>query len=382
MATDRRHIPLDVSRERSLIMRGFAIMFIALHNYCHLMTFVVRENESTFSDRQVENFFTQATTWSKEWIYNYFSFLGWYGVPVFMFLTAYGLVRKYECDTSRPLSRGTFIYDNWLKLLALLLPGVLYYVASYLFLCVLHNSTPDGFYIFEEFFLLTFLNDALYPWIDTIPGVYWYFGLTLEFYLLYAFAIYRRNPYWLVWMTIASVALQLAVLPAEWNNNSQMYLIWVRQNVTGWMLPFAFGILFARSKDISRPLLMLVIVAAVALFFPTMSHPMLWQLSLLCAVVTALAVAWVSYKIPYWRDVWMWIGRLSPFIFVAHPIVRSLMWRNLAPHSAPSGRLFLVYVVSVFAIALVYKAIWARVTPRLRKWFAPLRPKPEKKLTY
>lgn len=373
-ATDKK-ITLDVSRERSLIMRGFAIVFIALHNYCHLMLFVVRENESTFSDLHVDQFFTQATTWSKEWIYNYFSFLGWYGVPVFMFLTAFGLVRKYECDTDQRLMRGTFIYDNWLKLLALLLPGVLYYVASYLFLCVLHNGTPDAFYIFEEFFLLTFLNDALYPWIDTIPGVYWYFGLTLEFYLLYAFAIYRRSGWWLLLMTVASIALQLAVLPGEWNNNSHMHLIWVRQNVTGWMLPFAFGIVFARSKKIARPLLIVAIVVALALFFPAMYHPMLWQLSLLCAVVTALCVAWVSVKIPYWRDMWMWIGKLSPFIFVAHPIVRSLMWRNMTPYTGPSGRLFIVYVVSVIVVALVYKAIWKRSTPRLRKWLASLRPK-------
>ncbi len=354
---------IDITRDQSVIMRGMAIMLIALHNYCHLLFFTVPENESSFSKNNVFEFFGKATALSDEWIYDFFSFLGWYGVPVFIFLTGFGLVRKYEGKDAIPMVKSTFLFYNWLKLLALLLPGVLYYVSFDVVNYILSGDSGYLINLYNRFLLLTFLNDILAPWTGITPGVYWYFGLTLEFYFLYAFIVYRRHSGLLILLTSASVALQMAVLNVYGESGTMLW--WIRQNITGWMVPFSFGIFYARFKTISVCWIYIIVSAAVILFFPTMTDPLLWQLSLLCAIVMAIAAARISSRIPYWRELWIYIGRLSPFIFAAHPIVRGLFFIYLSPAHNPDGLLFISYIFSVTIYAILYRILWSYTTPKL-----------------
>ena len=260
---------IDITRDQSLIMRGMAIVAIALHNYCHLMYFTINENESSFSKEHVLDFFSQMTVPSNEWIYNVFSFLGWYGVPVFIFLTGFGLVRKYERHNAPTMNKTVFLYCNWLKLFALLLPGVLYYVGYDVVQYILTDDLGYLINIYNRLFLLTFLNDIFGPWIGITPGVYWYFGLTLEFYFLYAIIVYKRPIRILLLLTLASIGLQVAVHNGAFGNPVSM-LWWVRQNITGWMVPFAFGIVYARIKTVYVIWVYVIIFAAAILFFPTM----------------------------------------------------------------------------------------------------------------
>lgn len=242
-----------------------AIVAIALHNYCHLMSFTIHENESSFTKEPVLDFFSQMTVPSNEWIYNFFSFLGWYGVPLFIFLTGFGLVRKYERQNAPPMNKSVFLYSNWLKLFALLLPGVVYYVGYDAVHCILTGDLGYLINIYNRLFILTFLNDIFAPWTGITPGVYWYFGLTLEFYFLYAFIVYKQPIRILLLFTLASVALQVVVHEAFGNPLSMLW--WVRQNITGWMVPFAFGIVYARIKTVSVIWIYVIIFAAAILFF-------------------------------------------------------------------------------------------------------------------
>ena len=52
-----------------------------------------------------------------------FSFLGWIGVPVFVFLTGYGLASKYPCKAD--IDAYKYLKFNYLKLFLLLLLGIL-----------------------------------------------------------------------------------------------------------------------------------------------------------------------------------------------------------------------------------------------------------------
>lgn len=356
---------IDISRDQSLIMRGMAIVMIALHNYCHWMPFAVSENESSFSKEQTLRFFGKVMTFSDEWVYNIFSFLGWYGVPIFIFLTGFGLVRKYETEGHGSMNKQAFLYDNWFKLLALILPGVICYVALDVAYFIFSGNTGWLSMILTHILNLTFLNDILGPWINFTPGVYWYFGLTLEFYFLYAYAVYKRPVSILLWITLGSIALQAAAYFGILGNHELM-LWWVRQNFTGWMLPFAFAIIYARTKAIPTVGLYVIIIGAIILFFPVMIDQSLWQLSLLCAIVLMIAASRISLKIPYWRVVWIYIGRLSPFIFAAHPLVRTFIFDHLSPRNEPDAAKFILYIAMVMICSIFYKLLWKYTTPALK----------------
>lgn len=356
---------IELSHEQSLIMRGIAIIMIALHNYCHLLEFSVKENESFFQADNMTAFFDQQTMFSVYWVYNFFSFLGWYGITVFIFLTGYGLVKKYENPQSPPMSKSSFLYNNWFKLFALLLPGILYYVAYDIVNYFVSGDIGYIINLYSRLFILTFLNDIFGLWIETAPGAYWYFGLTLEFYLLYAFCVYRRNHRILLLLTLISILLQITVYNGLFGNPKPL-LEWVRQNITGWMLPFTFGILLAKVKSLSSTTFHVVTAIAAIIFFPTMTGPTLWQISLLCAVILAIWISCISLKIPYWKGFWIFVGRLSPFIFAAHPMVRGIFFSFSSPTAKPNGLLLIAYISCVFFCAFLYRAIWSLITPRMK----------------
>lgn len=341
-----------------------AIIAIALHNYCHFFSFTVKENESSFSKQYPLDFF-KASEFSYDFIYDIFSFLGWYGVPVFIFLSGYGLVRKYETPNGLPMHKPSFLLDNWFKLFALLLPGVLFFIGEDIW----HFFHGGGFdylkNIKTQLILLTFLNDAFAPWLGIRPGIYWYFGLTLEFYFLYALVLYRRSVKVLLLVTLASILLQLAIQYRLFGN-TQPALWWCRQNITGWMLPFAFGNLYARAKSIPTFWIYISVCASIILFFPMMLDPALWQISLLCSIVLFITVSHISLKIPYWQNLWIYIGRLSPFIFASHAITRTYFYKYLSPENGYIGLKFMAYIIAIFLSSIVYKAVWSLLTPKFR----------------
>ena len=224
---ERGFCDIYLSRPVTEIMRGVSIVFIMLHNLCHLYIGCVDENEFGFNKANLDLFFERATALSPAFAYDFFSFMGWYGVPVFIFLSGYGLVCKYEQPGGDRLftSRGVFIYRNWVKLVMLVLPAVLWLVGSCVYSWII-TGNRTLYYIARNIFTLTFLNDAFNPWLSASPGVYWYFGLALELYIFYALGVWRRSRKIIVVAVVISVILQIAALPSSLNSESDVWIEW------------------------------------------------------------------------------------------------------------------------------------------------------------
>ena len=104
-----------LTRNECTAMRGIAILAIILHNYCHFISKIVQENEYQFFVSHNEQLWQVISHPDELLPIHLFSFFGHYGVPVFLFLSGYGLVRKYETlDDSCPPVR--FVRYNYLKL--------------------------------------------------------------------------------------------------------------------------------------------------------------------------------------------------------------------------------------------------------------------------
>jgi len=113
-------------------LRGLAIIGIFLHNYCHWLRPVVKENEYQYFQHNADWFWSALQgPWNELFFFHVLSFFGHYGVPVFLFLSAYGLTMKYERTADNtgirqvqgglPLLR--FVKYHWLKLFRMMIVG-------------------------------------------------------------------------------------------------------------------------------------------------------------------------------------------------------------------------------------------------------------------
>ncbi len=121
---ERREVLL--TRVECDALRGLAIIGIFLHNYCHWLRPVVKENEYQYFQRNVDKLYQVLQgSWNELFFFHILSFFGHYGVPVFLFLSAYGLTMKYEkqqttvptsmLQTQPSLPVFGFIKYHWVK---------------------------------------------------------------------------------------------------------------------------------------------------------------------------------------------------------------------------------------------------------------------------
>lgn len=78
----------------SSLYKGVAILMIVAHNFMHLFPKLV-ENEFFFKAESFKYFLQLATTQPESIIRISFAFFGHFGVQIFIFLSAYGLTKKY-----------------------------------------------------------------------------------------------------------------------------------------------------------------------------------------------------------------------------------------------------------------------------------------------
>ena len=84
-------------------LKGIAILCIAIHNFCHWLPMAVHENEYVFRLEDSLKLLHHVQMLHPQVLLNVFSHFGHYGVPVFLFLSGYGLVCKYERSRSNGL---------------------------------------------------------------------------------------------------------------------------------------------------------------------------------------------------------------------------------------------------------------------------------------
>jgi hypothetical protein len=88
-----------LTREGTNLLKGIAIILIALHNYYRWISPMTGENEFEFSRLATINNYILVRSNLLEVVHAFFSFLGHYGVQAFIVISAYGLTRSYKRDT-------------------------------------------------------------------------------------------------------------------------------------------------------------------------------------------------------------------------------------------------------------------------------------------
>lgn len=346
-----------LTREECTAMRGIAILAIMLHNYCHFIGKIVKENEYQFFNTHNEGLWQVITHPDTLLPVHLLSYFGHYGVPVFLFLSGFGLVMKYERKIQEQVAVVPFIRYNYLKLLRMLIVGFVLFI-------IVDIMTPGRFqYHWYNVIaqLLMYIN--VLPTPDKIiwPGIYWFFGLMLELYIVYRLLLYRQKNWVVITLVAVCWLLQVFCDPEGETLNR------IRYNFIGGMLPFGAGILVGRSIDrfhcsMSRWLWAMVAVVVAALIFVMCFHYQSWLWIPILIIVGTIAI--VKAMPLTVMSLMVWFGSISAAMFVAHPIARKLFINIAWRQDIYDG--LMLYVIATIALSWAVKKIIDQIpSPRL-----------------
>lgn len=346
-----------LTRDECTAMRGIAILAIMLHNYCHFIGKIVKENEYQFFNSHNEGLWQVITHPDTLLPVHLLSYFGHYGVPVFLFLSGFGLVMKYERKMQEQVAVVPFIRYNYLKLLRMLIVGFVLFI-------IVDIMTPGRFqYHWYNVIaqLLMYIN--VLPTPDKIiwPGIYWFFGLMLELYIVYRLLLYRQKNWVVITLVAVCWLLQVFCDPEGETLNR------IRYNFIGGMLPFGAGILVGRSIDrfhcsMSRWLWAMVAVVVAALIFVMCFHYQSWLWIPILIIVGTIAI--VKAMPLTVMSLMVWFGSISAAMFVAHPIARKLFINIAWRQDIYDG--LMLYVVATIALSWAVKKIIDQIpSPRL-----------------
>ena len=343
----------------SKALRGIAILGIMLHNYCHFLGFAVKENEYTFTAAKPQMLWDRLTALDHNLLIHLLSFFGHYGVPVFLFISGFGLVCKYEQSTPERVRALPFVVYHYLKLLRLMFLGyVAFAVVSYLHPHGYHGYTAGR--VLAQ--LLMYINILPDPDHIIKPGPYWFFGLMLQLYIVYRLFIYRRRTANVLALIAVCWLAQAVFTPA--NDPGGEILNRIRYNFIGGMLPFGLGVLYARYGKSLSPWAYLAVaaVSAVAVFAGSYAfQAWLWvPLFIVTSAVATIKLIPENVLKPF-----VWFGALSSALFVVHPVTREIIIKMSYRGQVYTG--LLVYIIASILLAWLFKLAFRYIPkPRLR----------------
>lgn len=341
-----------LTRTECNALRGIAIIGIFLHNYCHWLPGIVRENEYQFFQKNVDGLNGVLTHPDGLLPIHLLSFFGHYGVPLFLFLSAYGLVRKYE--KAQPyITPGNvkdlplawrFIREHFAKLFKMMFFG-------YILFLMVDTILPKGhhYHWLDIIAQLGMFNNVL-PNPDHIiwPGPYWFFGLMLQLYVVYRLLLYRRHWGWTVALMAICTLAQLLFAPESEELNRYRY------NFMGGMLPFGLGLLYGRMpKSLPQSYNWLFFIISLLLIYT--EGQTFWGWLLVPLFVCSAGFTLVKV-LPVWLLKFMeWMGGISAALFVCHPVARRVFIGLSYRGDILEG--LLLYILSAIALALLYKRV-------------------------
>lgn len=308
------HNTLELNRQDCNVLKGLAIICIALHNYCHLLPNAPHENEYSWTIDNTSAFFNNIP--SNTFI-SFFSFLGHYGVAVFVFMSGYGLVKKYGIGEISDI-KG-YVVNHYLKLFKLMFPG---FVSYYLIFWLLYGDF-DGINILRVISQLLLVNNIIPTHISPIiPGPYWYFGFSMQFYLIFLFL--SKNSLNKQWLLVLCCILTLFM-----SKDHHYTTVWLKYNFVGSIIPFILGVSVAKHKIewlFHKNKCFYIVFAIISFAIILLSELSYYTWIVTSAFIICLCICVFKLLSSSLTKLFSYIGKISHSVFVVHPIIRLLVF--------------------------------------------------------
>ncbi len=310
---------LVISRDMTTLYKGVGILLIVLHNYFHNIPPVIGENEFTFQLSVTERFIDTMLGHPGEWFRAVMSYAGHYGVQLFIFLSAYGLTRRY-LDTS--VQYFAFLRTRFIKIYISFVICIVVYIC----LGILKSQflTDEQVLYWDSLLWKVLLLSNFVPGQAMMPvGPWWFMPFIFQFYLIYPLLLIAYK--WSGYKILLAVAIASVVL--EWSLNSYFIRHGVNLNlmVFGHLPVFCLGICLAARED--SYLSTGAVVMALAVFVAGSYYETAWILTDLSAAILLLVCAGrYLQKLPekslLFRFLYFY-GAISLYLFMVNGFLRS-----------------------------------------------------------
>lgn len=332
-------------------LRGLAILGIFLHNYCHWLKVMVKENEYQFFQSNAQHFGDMLLHPDALLPLQLFSFLGHYGVPIFLFISAYGLVMKYEQATTAAVHQESiwhFFTTHYKKLFKMMIVG---FVAFTLVDLITPHS--HHYQVVDILAMMGMFNNLL-PHPNTIiwPGPYWFFGLMLQFYLVFRIFLFKKSWKIIVTFILVCLLIQLCLSPEGETLNRYRY------NFMGGMLPFGLGMLYARyGKPLSTKCHLAIAFISYPLILILSFNFIGWTFLPIFICTAAISTIKLVGLFPHSKlyHCISWIGSISSALFICHPITRKIFIPLSHQGDIYTG--LLLYIITSICLAWSFREL-------------------------
>lgn len=364
------------SQQDTSILKGFAILCICLHNFFHHLAPSTGENEFYFSINHINNFFSQISENPGEIVNTLFSFLGHYGVQIFIFISGYGLALSMLKNNRTWLN---FVIDRLKKLYPLLLTALILFI---LYTIVMYDRFPWSIHYDEMKYKLLFVHTLLPKQGTSVNGPWWFFGLIFQLYLIFPALFHLIKKFNIkAFITICGISYIWIFISQYMCQN--IYEVYLLQNFPGHMPEFCLGILLAFNKD--KKINNIFFFIALALFCLGNFYQIFFPFTFLSITVIFIFCYQFFKNIPIkkttLKNFLIHIGNISMTLFAAHGFLRT-PFLTLAKNTlnTPSGHLYAAFLFFITAYLLSFAT--SQLYELLLSVFNKIRlPKEENKVT-
>lgn len=308
----------ELSPDHTLILKGIGILAIVFHNYFHWVLPNVGENEFVFDAARIGEFLAYFDKRPFESINLLFSYLGHFGVQLFIFISGYGLAKSAG---KRLPAWSAFVVERLRKLYPVFIAAVV----ILLLLNYYRSSMLPASGVLQMAWRKLILVSNLVPGEGlSLNGPWWFYSMIVQLYLLFPLAYRVLRKY--KWAGFAVLALPAYALVYFVNPLLMPHEINLWMNFPGHLPEFAFGVFLALYPNTRMP--RWVYFAAFIVFAGSNVYEWAWPLGFLSVTVVMLGVfrffahkGW-GRKMPSARRFIAYYGALSMYLFAIHGFLR------------------------------------------------------------
>jgi peptidoglycan/LPS O-acetylase OafA/YrhL len=188
----------ELDKNDTTIYKGLAILMIVIHNFLHRFP-MPKENEMTFDVARFEGFLSILVNEPSGSLRALFSFFGHFGVQIFIFLSAYGLTKKYLMGEDKYFY---FIKSRLIKLYPSFLLAIIAYVLYIGVIVRMYNGSGiagSTAFLLENYQHLLLKLTLMWNFIPNegfaLVGPWWFMSMIFQFYLIFPFIFKAYKHY-------------------------------------------------------------------------------------------------------------------------------------------------------------------------------------------
>lgn len=353
------------SKEQTSIIKGVAIILIMFHNFFHWTEPICNmQNEFWFYDGYVHEFLKSLAESPSEFVNILFSYLGHYGVEIFIFISGFGLAKSFK---KNPKPWGSFMLARVKKLYPLLLISLLTFFFTRI---SIYYTLPTKEELTSMLYKLLFIHTFIPGESMTLDGPLWFFGLIIQLYIFFPLLFKLINKHGMkafvfisaISYLIVHLALNLIKMPDE------LYII---QHCFGHFPEFCLGILLAKKGTISGNVWLFVLALAAFILgnFYSVFFPLTFLSVTYIFVFIFIAAFNCKARLGILRKVLTNIGDISMVLFATHGMFR---WQFVClaknyNHPLVTIVFALLFFMEAVFVALAAKPIYSWMVAKLNK---------------